>query len=80
MDKLLHTSNLFYNQPSIDATEKLLKAAWMDRVFFTNSGTEAVEGALKIEKRYGFNRDGQDHCEEPFLPRKKSGGFIGNWK
>lgn len=56
VDKLIHTSNLFYNQPSIDAGEKLLKAAQMDRAFFTNSGTEAVEGALKIAKRYAFNK------------------------
>ncbi|MEG0566498.1 MAG: aminotransferase class III-fold pyridoxal phosphate-dependent enzyme, partial [Hungatella sp.] len=58
VDKLFHTSNLFYNQPSIDAAGKLLKAAQMDRVFFTNSGTEAIEGAIKIAKRYAFNRDG----------------------
>ncbi len=50
--RLLHISNLFYNQPSIDAGERLLKASGMEKVFFTNSGTEAVEGALKIAKRY----------------------------
>ena len=46
IDKLLHVSNLFYNQPSVEAGEKLLKVSGMDRVFFTNSGTEAIEGAL----------------------------------
>lgn len=56
--RLLHCSNLYYNQPSIDAGERLLKASGMEKVFFTNSGTEAVEGALKIAKRYAFNRDG----------------------
>lgn len=56
VDKLLHTSNLFYNQPSIEAGEKLLKISRMDKVFFTNSGTEAVEGALKIAKRYAYNK------------------------
>lgn len=56
VDKLLHTSNLFYNQPSIEAGEKLLKVSQMDRVFFTNSGTEAIEGALKIAKRYAYNK------------------------
>lgn len=54
--KLLHTSNLFYNQPAIDAGQKLLKASGMEKVFFTNSGTEAIEGALKIAKRHAFNR------------------------
>lgn len=56
VDKLLHTSNLFYNQPAVDAGEKLLAASRMDKVFFTNSGTEAIEGALKIAKRYAFNK------------------------
>ena len=50
VDKLCHTSNLFYNAPSIGAAEKLLKVSGMDKVFFTNSGTEAVEGALKVEQ------------------------------
>ena len=70
LDKLTHISNLFYNEPSITAGEKLLKVSGMDKVFFTNSGTEAVEGALKIAKRYHYNklhetmRDGFDGCEE----------------
>lgn len=57
VEKLLHTSNLFYNEPAIKAAQKLCQVSGMDRVFFTNSGTEAVEGALKIAKRYAFNRD-----------------------
>ncbi|WP_367568964.1 aspartate aminotransferase family protein [Lacrimispora sp.] len=62
VDKLLHTSNLFYNEPAVEAGEKLLKASAMDRVFFTNSGTEAIEGALKIAKKYAYNKEGtHDH-------------------
>ena len=70
LDKLTHISNLFYNEPSITAGERLLKVSGMDKVFFTNSGTEAVEGALKIAKRYHYNKlhetmgDGFDGCEE----------------
>lgn len=60
IDRLLHTSNLFYNEPAIEAGEKLLAAAQMDRVFFTNSGTEAVEGALKIARRYAYDKGIQD--------------------
>lgn len=56
MDKLPHISNLFYNEPAIEAGEKLLAVSEMDRVFFTNSGTEAIEGALKIAKRYAYNK------------------------
>lgn len=56
MDKFPHISNLFYNEPAIDAGEKLLAVSEMDKVFFTNSGTEAIEGALKIAKRYAYNK------------------------
>lgn len=56
LKRLTHTSNLFYNQPSIEAGEKLLQCSGMDKVFFTNSGTEAVEGALKIARRYYYNK------------------------
>ncbi len=62
VDQLLHISNLFYNQPAVEAGEKLLEASQMEKVFFTNSGTEAVEGALKIARRYAYNKDqGHDH-------------------
>ena len=60
VDKLLHTSNLFYNVPSIEAGEKLLTASGMDKVFFTNSGTEAIEGALKIARRYAYNKAAEE--------------------
>lgn len=77
VDKLLHTSNLFYNQPSIDAAEKLLKAADMERVFFTNSGTEAIEGAIKIAKRYAFNRDGHGGHEIIAMKHSFHGRSLG---
>ena len=51
VDKLLHTSNLYYNVPTIEAAKKALKASGMDRIFFTNSGTEAIEGAIKAAKK-----------------------------
>lgn len=62
VDKLVHTSNYYYNFPSIAAAQKLTAAAHMDRVFFTNSGTEAIEGAIKTARKYAFNKDGNtDH-------------------
>ncbi len=62
IDKLIHTSNYFYNVPAIEAAKKLTKAAGMDRVFFTNSGAEAVEGALKAAVKYAYLKDGcNDH-------------------
>ena len=76
-EKLLHTSNLFYNQPAIDAGEKLLKVSGMDKVFFTNSGTEAIEGALKIAKRYAFNRDGHGGHEIIAMKHSFHGRSLG---
>ncbi|MCC8102891.1 MAG: aspartate aminotransferase family protein [Clostridiales bacterium] len=54
IDKLIHTSNLFYNEPLPEAAAKLAKASGMDKVFFTNSGTEAIEGALKAARKYAY--------------------------
>ncbi len=59
IDKLIHSTNLYYNEPELDAARKALAASEMDRIFFTNSGTEAVEGALKAAKKYAFTRDGR---------------------
>ena len=62
IDKLIHTSNLYYNEPMGEAAEKLIKASGMDKVFFTNSGTEAIEGALKAARKYAYLKDGNtDH-------------------
>ena len=62
IDKVIHTSNYYYNIPAIEAAKKLKKISGMDRVFFTNSGAEAVEGALKAARKYAFLRDGHtDH-------------------
>ena len=62
VDKLIHTSNYFYNEPAVKAAQAVTKASGMDRVFFTNSGTEAVEGAIKLAKKYAYLKDGStDH-------------------
>lgn len=62
IDKLIHTSNYYYNVPAIEAAKKLKKVSGMDRVFFTNSGAEAVEGAIKAARKYAYLKDGRtDH-------------------
>ena len=58
-DKLWHISNYFYNEPVIVAGQKLLEISDMEKVFFTNSGTEAIEGAVKIAKKYGTKTGGR---------------------
>ena len=62
VDKLLHTSNYYYNVPAIEAAKAIKKVSGMDRIFFTNSGAEAVEGALKTARKYAYLKDGKtDH-------------------
>ena len=62
IDKIVHTSNYYYNVPAIEAAKKMKEVSGMDRVFFTNSGAEAIEGALKAARKYALLKDGStDH-------------------
>lgn len=62
IDKLIHTSNYYYNVPAIEAAKKLKEISGMDRVFFTNSGAESIEGAIKAARKYAYLKDGTtDH-------------------
>ena len=70
VDKLIHTSNLYYNVPMVEAAQKALKASTLDRIFFTNSGTEAIEGAIKAAKKYAYTRDG--HAGHEIIAMKHS--------
>lgn len=56
IDMLMHTSNLYYNTTCGRAARALLQVTGMDRVFFTNSGTEAIEGALKAARKYAYKK------------------------
>lgn len=62
IDKIIHTSNYYYNLPAIEAAKKMKEISGMDRVFFTNSGAEAIEGAIKTARKYAYLKDGStDH-------------------
>ncbi len=62
IDKLIHTSNYYYNAPAIEAARKMKEVSGMDRVFFTNSGAESIEGAIKAARKYAYLKDGTtDH-------------------
>jgi len=61
--ELQHTSNLFYTEPCSRAAEKLVKLTGMSSVFFSNSGAEANEGAIKAARKYSYMKYGQDAGE-----------------
>ncbi len=77
IDKLLHTSNLYYSVPTADAAKALCRVSGMDRVFFTNSGAEAIEGAIKAAKRYAYTRDGHAGHEIIAMNHSFHGRTIG---
>lgn len=77
VDCLLHTSNLYYNIPTMEAAKKTLAASGMDRIFFTNSGTEAIEGALKAAKKYAYTRDGHAGHEVIAMQHSFHGRSLG---
>lgn len=77
IDKILHTSNYYYNEPAIEAATKLTELSGMDRVFFTNSGAEAVEGAIKAARKYAYNKDGKNDHEIIALEHSFHGRTMG---
>lgn len=62
-NKLWHVSNAYATEPSIRLAKQLVEATFADRVFFANSGGEANEAALKLARRYAFDRFGEDKAE-----------------
>ncbi len=77
IDKLLHTSNLYYSVPTATAAASLLRVSGMDRVFFTNSGAEAIEGAIKAAKKYAYTRNGHAGAEIIAMNHSFHGRTIG---
>jgi acetylornithine/N-succinyldiaminopimelate aminotransferase len=77
IDKLLHTSNLYYHPPMAAAAQKVCEISGMDRVFFTNSGAEAIEGAIKTAKKYAYLRDGHGGHEIIAMEKSFHGRTVG---
>ena len=78
VDQLLHTSNLYYHQPLHDAGEAVCEASGMDKVFFTNSGAEAIEGALKTAKKYAYLKHGRKNYEIIAMNHSFHGRTVGS--
>ncbi|MDR2940869.1 MAG: aspartate aminotransferase family protein [Clostridiales bacterium] len=62
-EKLQHISNLYYTAPQIILAEKLTEAAGMKKAFFCNSGAEANEGAIKLARKYSFDKYGGNRAD-----------------
>lgn len=58
--KITHISNLFYTQQASDLAEKVCKMSKMEKVFFSNSGAEANEAAIKIARKYSYDKYGKN--------------------
>lgn len=77
IDKIIHTSNLYYTAPLAEAADKIVKASGMDKAFFTNSGTEAIEGAIKAARKYAYLKDGRTDHEIIAMNHSFHGRSIG---
>lgn len=77
IDKIIHTSNLFYHKPLMEAAEKVVAHTGLSKVFFTNSGAEAIEGALKAARKYAFMKDGRNDHEIIAMEHSFHGRTVG---
>ena len=77
IDDLIHISNLYYTKPAIKAAELICNVSGMDRVFFTNSGAEAIEGAIKLARKYAFNKNPQSKGEVIAMDHSFHGRTMG---
>ncbi len=75
--KITHTSNLYYHEPMLEAAKKICDVSGMDKVFFTNSGAEAIEGALKTAKKYAYTMRGADSYEVIAMGHSFHGRTVG---
>jgi predicted acetylornithine/succinylornithine family transaminase len=75
--RLIHTSNLFYNEYQGALARKLCELSGLNRVFFTNSGTEAIEGALKLARAAGRAAGGEGKCKVVALEGSFHGRTFG---
>ena len=75
--KLMHVSNLYWNEPQMELADKLCKLSGLEGAFFCNSGTEAVEAAMKFARKFGKNKGGTLKHEIIYLNNSFHGRTMG---
>ncbi|MTI69073.1 MAG: aspartate aminotransferase family protein [Firmicutes bacterium] len=76
-EKLIHISNLYWNEPQLKLAKKLVDNSDHKEAFFCNSGTEAVETALKIARKFGKNKKGKNKNEILYMENSFHGRSLG---
>ena len=77
LEKVVHTSNLYIIPPQVELAEKLVKITFAGKVFFANSGTEAVEGAIKLARKYSYIKYGENRYEIIAMKNSFHGRTLG---
>jgi acetylornithine/N-succinyldiaminopimelate aminotransferase len=75
--RLVHVSNYFYNEPNVRLAERLTAVTGMDRAFFCNSGTEAIEACLKLVRRHFFAKGAKERCRIVAFEQSFHGRTLG---
>jgi acetylornithine/N-succinyldiaminopimelate aminotransferase len=76
--KLWHSSNLYHSEPPLRLAKTLVDLTFADRLFFTNSGTEAMEGAIKLARKWGHEVKGEAASEIIALQNSFHGRTMGS--
>ena len=74
---MLHTSNLYYHEPLALAARAVVESTGLSKVFFTNSGAEAIEGAIKSARKYAWMKDGKNNHEIIAMKSSFHGRSVG---
>lgn len=77
IDKVLHTSNLYYHEPLARAAKAVVTSSGLSKVFFTNSGAEAIEGAIKSARKYAWLKDRKNDHEIIAMKSSFHGRSVG---
>lgn len=78
LEKIHHCSNLYLTEAGVELAKTLVENSAFDRVFFCNSGTEAMESAIKLSKKYGYENKGENANEIISMKSSFHGRSLGS--